>query len=158
MMFGANRDFPITPTVTETAYSSGDCCGGLQTVGAVRSDMAGFGGLINSFMLASKQGATNAFTIYIFSAKPSSSTFTDTDSVSLNAADVDKLVLAPFSLTPAAPAGTTVTFAQESDIGAEFANQDSPNTVYLYVAIVAGGSYTPTSTTDLVAKIGVTQD
>lgn len=156
-MFGAGRDFPVTPAVTAGAYSSGEAVGNLQTVGVLRSD-TGASGILNSFWLASKSGQTPTITVYIFSAKPTGSTFTDTSNSSLAAADVAKLVIPPFALTLVAPTGTSSTFAGVQGLGVEFANQDSPTTNNLYVALVSGSSFTPGSTSDIVFKLGVVQD
>src|SRR5690348_2072781 len=157
MMFGANKDFAVTPTVQNAAYASGNAVGALNTVSVLRSD-AGFSGILNNFWIASKSGQTPTITVYIFSANPTGSTVTDKSAFSLANADISKLILAPFALTLAAPTGTTATFAQLSNIGAEFANQDSPYTTDIYVALVSGSSFTPGSTSDIVFKLNVSQD
>lgn len=157
MPFGADLDIATTPTVQASQYVSGNAIGALSSVAALRSD-AGASGILNNFWIASKSGQTPTITVYIFSAKPASSTITDKSAFSLANADIPKLVVAPFALTLAAPTGTTASFAQQSNIGAEFANQDSPTTANLCVALVSGSTFTPGSTSDIVFKLNVTQD
>ena len=157
MPFGADMDFAVTPTVQNAQYTSGEVLGGLQTVSVLRSD-AGSSGIINYFWLASQGGGTETVTVYLFSSKPSASTTADKGSFSLAAADLTRLIVAPFALTLAAPTGTNATFAQSSNIGAEFANQDSPQTSNIYVVLVSGSTVTPGTITDIVFKVGVTQD
>ena len=92
-------------------------------------------------------------TIYIFDTNPVSSTCTDKSAFSLGAADVSKLAMAPFILTPAVVgSGTTATVAQQTQ-AISMQNRDNPFTGNLYVCIVANGAVTPASTTDLVGKI-----
>jgi len=157
MLFGADRDIAVTPTVQNSSYSSGNAIGALSTVSVLRGD-AVYGGIINNFWIASKSGQTPTITVYIFSANPTGSTVTDKSAFSLASADLSKLIVAPFALTLAAPTGTTASFAQLSNIGAEFANQDSPTTTNIYVALVSGSTFTPGSTSDIVFKVNVTQD
>jgi aspartate/tyrosine/aromatic aminotransferase len=157
MLFGSDKDIAVTPTVQAAQYVSGNAIGALSTVAALRSD-AGPSGIINYFWLASKSGQTPTVTVYLFSANPTASTVTDKSAFSLANADLSKLIVAPFALTPSAPTGTTATFAQWSNIGAEFLNQDSPPTANIYVALVSGSTFTPGSTADIVFKVGVTQD
>lgn len=141
----------FTPTVQNAAYSSGNSLGGLQTVKLLRPPQ--YSGIFTSFQITSKGGATTAMTIYIFDANPTSSTCTDKVAFSLNAADISKLAMQPFVLTPAVVgAGTTATTAQQIQ-AVSMINQDTTRSPNLYVCIVAGGSVTPATTSDLVAKI-----
>jgi hypothetical protein len=148
---GYDGSVSFTPTVQNAAYSSGNSLGGLQTVKLLRPPQ--YSGIFTGFQITSKGGATTAMTVYIFDANPSSSTCTDKTAFSLAAADISKLVMQPFVLTPAViGAGTTATTAQQIQV-VSMINQDTTRSGNLYVCIVAGGSVTPATTSDLVAKI-----
>src|SRR6202795_2425429 len=110
--FRDNFSISFTPTLQTSAYSSGNSLGGLQTVNFFATPTQP-GGKVDNFFVVSKGGATTAMTVYIFDTNPSASTCTDKSAISLNAADVSKLAVAPFTLTPAVVGtGTTDTFAQ----------------------------------------------
>lgn len=153
---GAEASLAVTPTVQNAAYSASNALGGLQTVQAFRSTLPA-SGILNNFWLASKGGSTVGVTVYIFDTNPTGSTCTDKTAFALASADVAKLAFAPFVLTPAAPQGATQTIAQQT-LSTSVKNQDATTTTNLYVCLVANGSVTPASTTDLVFKIGVAQD
>ncbi len=148
---GYNVGVAFTPTVQNASYSSGNSLGGLQTIAFFRST-AQPSGIFDNFLITSKGGSTVAMTVYIFDTNPSGSTCTDKSAFSLAVADVAKLAMAPFVLTPAiVGAGTTATTAQLAQ-NASVKNGDGAN-VSLYVCLVANGTVTPGSTTDLVGKI-----
>ena len=146
---GSDIGVAFTPTVQNAAYASGNAMGGLQTIPFFRISS----GVFDNFQITSKGGSTTAMTIYIFDTNPVSSTCTDKSAFSLGAADVSKLAMVPFVLTPAvAGSGTTATVAQQTQ-AISMQNRDNPFTGNLYVCIVANGAVTPASTTDLVGKI-----
>lgn len=148
---GYDGSVSFTPVVQNAAYSAGNSLGGLQTVQLLRPPQ--YSGVFTNFQVASKGGAVVAMTVYIFDANPSSTTCTDKTAFSLAAADVSKLVMAPFVLTPAVVgSGTTVTTAQLTQ-AVSMINQDTTRSPNLYVCLVANGSVTPATTSDLVAKI-----
>jgi hypothetical protein len=150
-VIGYDGSVSFTPAVQNAAYSSGNSLGGLQTVQLLRPPQ--YSGIFTSFQVTSRGGATTAMTIYIFDANPSASTCTDKSAFSLAAADVSKLAMQPFVLTPAVVgAGTTATTAQQIQ-AVSIINQDTTRSPNLYVCIVAGGAVTPASTSDLIAKI-----
>lgn len=155
-MYGSDLGLSFTPTVQNAAYSSGNSLGGLQTVAILRAPLSS--GIFDSLSIISKGGSTTAMTVYLFDTNPSGSTCTDKNAFVLAAADISKLAMAPFVLTPAiVGVGTTATIAQLTQV-VSIRNQDSPSTNNVYICIVAGGTVTPASTTDLVAKISAAQD
>jgi ATP-binding cassette subfamily B protein len=80
------------------------------------------------------------------------------NSLVLNAADVAKLAMIPFVLTPAVTgSGTTASFAQQLQV-ASVRNQDAPVGSALYICIVANASVTPATTSDLIGKLLVAVD
>jgi len=142
----------FAPTVQNAAYASGNAMGGLQTLGFFQAKASA---VFDNFWIASQGGSTTAMTIYLFTANPSGSTCTDKSAFSLAAADVSKLAMAPFVVTPAVVgAGSTVSFAQFT-AAISVSNTDSapgPRSL-LYLCIVANGAVTPASTTDLLGKL-----
>lgn len=151
---GCNQRLALVPTVTAGSYSAGNDVGGLMKFTLQRD----LGGIFNYFGLQSAGGLTATLICFVFDQNPSSSTFTDNGTFTLAATDLPKLVLAPFSLTLAAPSeGTTASFAENSDLSREFGNGLTGNG-YMWVALCAGGSMTPGSTTDLKVIIGATLD
>jgi hypothetical protein len=144
---GFEFDVSTNPTVQNASYSSGNCMGGFQTVAVART--SGGTGLLNTLTIMSKGGSVVAMQFYIFQQNPSSSTCTDKSTFTLNAADLPNLI-ATFSLTPAAPTGTTVTYAEASGLARAFTTNGNSN---IYVAIVAGGTVTPASTSDLIFNV-----
>jgi hypothetical protein len=149
---GFNAAVAFTPRVQNAAYSAGNAMGGLQTVPFFRVT-AQPSGIFDNFLITSNGGSTTAMTIYIFDTNPTASTCTDKSAFSLAAADVAKLAMAPFVLSPSViGSGTTDASAQFSQ-SISVKNQDATPATNLYVCVVANGSVTPASTSDLVAKI-----
>lgn len=157
VLFGADVQIAFTPTVQNAAYSAGNALGNLQTVPVFASGAANTG-IFNSYQIVSKGGSVVAMTVYIFDALPSASTCTDKTNLTLAAADVPKLAMAPFVITPAVVgSGTTASAAQLNQISS-VQNADSPPTANLYVCLVANATVTPASTTDLVEYLAVALD
>ncbi|SIO38592.1 hypothetical protein SAMN05443247_04697 [Bradyrhizobium erythrophlei] len=149
----ANDGVSTTPTIQTAAYSSGNAIGGLQTVPFFRSAYLSPSGVLDEVDLTSNCGSTIPITFYIFDTNPTATTCTDKSAFSLGAADVAKLAVQPFTLTPAATTGTSVASAQLVQ-ATSVANQDTPaKGRVLYVCLVVGGSVTPASTTDLQFKL-----
>ena len=109
--------------------------------------------------IRSSSGLTPTLTMYVFSAKPSASTCTDTSTFVLAAADVPKLVNT-FALTLAAPQGSTPTVGTTAmNLGQSFGNSDATPTGNAYVCIVVGAAgVTPASTSDFSFVLGVSPD
>jgi hypothetical protein len=142
-----------TPTIQNASYASGNCMGGFQAVAVART--TGGSGILNKFVIASKGGGTTALTVYVFGSNPSASTCTDKSTFTLNAADISKQICAPFVITPAVPIGTTVSEAENTSMQCHFTTSGNSN---IYVGIVSGGTWTPTSTTDIIFNVGGTPD
>ena len=148
-----------TPVVQNAAYSASNAMGGWQNFalfsGAVRS-----GGIINYVAAISKGGSTTAMTVYAFSRSSGnlSSTCTDKSAFSLANADLPYLLPGfPVTLTPATTQGTTVSSASQA-IVVSAANYDTARTPNVAVCVVAGGSVTPASVSDLIFNIAVLRD
>jgi hypothetical protein len=150
---GYEFEVATTPTIQNASYVSGNCMGGFQTVAAART--SGGSGILNTVTLASKGGLATGKVIYIFGQNPSSSTCTDKGTFTLNAADIGKLLVAPFTLTPAATTGTTVSTASNQNIVASFVTSGNQN---VYFAIVETATETPATTSDLILTLSGIQD
>jgi hypothetical protein len=146
------------PTVQNAAYASGNDVGGLSLLSFRGSGPVS---LVESVAVKSLSGQTPTLTVYLFDSAPQNSTFTDKGSFSLNAStpgtdgivDIDRLVIAPFSVTLTAPTGTTVSFAENGNL----ARIPHAGTATLYYAMVSGSTFTPGSTTDLRVGVQVVQ-
>ena len=146
------------PVLSTAAYAAGNDVGGLN---AVSFQAAGPVALIEDLMVKSLSGQTPTLTVYLFDSAPQNSTFTDHGTFSLNVAtpgtdgiiDIDRLVIAPFSLTLAAPTGSTASFAEASDL----VRIPRSGTPALYYALVSGSTFTPGSTADLRVGVQVLQ-
>lgn len=139
-----------TPTVQNASYVSGNCVGGFNSV-----TFQGTGpiNLLNDVRLYSQGGGTETITVYVFDSNPTASTCTDKSTFTLNSADVSKTMMGPFALTLVAPTGTTVSFAGNPNI----ARIPKSGTTTLYYALVAGSTFTPATTTDLLVGFQVAQ-
>jgi hypothetical protein len=81
----------VTPTVTaSSAYSAGNVVGGLLSF--ANAVDAALSGVLQRVTLNCKSVQTAGFKLYIFSANPSASTFTDKTAPAIAAADIGKLV------------------------------------------------------------------
>lgn len=155
---GVARHVASTPTVQNAAYVSGNCIGGFTAVAVALAP--GQSGFVINFRVASVGGSTPSLTVYLFSANPSASTCTDRSTFTLNSADIGKLIGNPVSstMTLAAPVGTTTTVGSVDFVPPRpFISGGSLNSglLTIYYALVSGSSFTPGSTTDLMANIGV---
>lgn len=157
VLYGADIQIAFTPTVQNAAYSAGNALGNLQTV-PVFAPASGNSGIFNSFQIVSKGGSIVPMTVYIFSAVPAAGTCVDKTNLSLAAADMAKLAMSPFVMTPAViGSGTPASAAQLNQVSS-IRNADSPPTANLYVCLVANATVTPATTTDLVEYIAVALD
>lgn len=155
--YGRESAVSFVPTVQNAAYSTGNSLGGLQTVPFFCCTPA-LSAIMDNFQLMSKGGSTVAMTVYIFDTNPTNSTCTDKTAFSLASADLPKLAMSPFVLTPAVVgSGATATLAQLVQV-TSIINLDAPRLGNIYVCIVANGAVTPASTSDLVGKISGTLD
>lgn len=147
-----------TPTIQNAAYVSGNCLGGFNSVAVGRTQ--GDSIILNSVMVKSIGGSTPTLTVYLFDSNPTASTCTDRSTFTLNSADSDKLIAAPFALTLAAPTGTTQTFAELTNMARILltGGSQSSTATTIYYALVSGSSFTPGSTTDLHLDFQLRQD
>jgi hypothetical protein len=132
---------PVVPTIQAAAYASGNVIGGKQTVSVFRNTTQP-SATLSQFLLGWAGTETVAVAVYLFSRNPTNSTITDKAAFVLAAADAQYLACAPFTLTAAASAGSTQTFAAQS-LSLSVKNLDSSVTQNLYAVLVVGGAVTP---------------
>jgi hypothetical protein len=133
---------PVVPTIQAAAYASGNVIGGKLTVANVFRNTTQPSATLSQFLLGWAGAETVVVTVYLFSRNPTSGTYTDKTAMTLAAADAQYLVTAPFTITAAASAGTTQTFAAQS-LSLSVQNRDSSVTQNLYAVLVVGGAVTP---------------
>lgn len=134
-------------TVQNAAYASGNCLDSFKAV--VMARYTGYHGIINRFVIASKGGGTTALTVYIFGSNPTGSTCTDKSTFTVAAADISKLICAPFVVTPAVAIGGTISYAENTSMQCHFVATNTS----VYVGVVSGGTWTPASTSDLIFNL-----
>lgn len=144
-----------TPTVTASAYSSGNCLGGFNSITVAGNNAQS--GFVTNFQVWSKTGLTPTITVYLFEANPSSSTCTDHGTFTLATADLPKMIGLPQQLTLSAPTGATPSVAEAFYNSADpfLAGASGSSVKTIYYAMVAGGAFTPGSTSEFVTRTGV---
>lgn len=145
-----------TPTVTASAYASGNDMGGLLTFAAFRNTTQ-TSGKIDNIMISFKGGSVaTSYTLYVFAVTPGT-TCTDKTAFALATADVSKLAaVAPIVMTPQVfGTGSVESFASVQP-NITIANTGSVQNIFM--CLVANGAVTPASTTDLVVTVASTQD
>lgn len=138
-----------TPTVSTTAYSTGDVIGTKMSL-ANMARLAAGPGIVQSIILNSKSSQTGAVDLLLFSADPSASTFTDNAALAINAADEGKLI-GVVHLTDWTNLGTP-SVAQSHNPGIAF---KLPSGTSLYGVLVARSTPTLASTSDLKLIVNV---
>ncbi len=150
-----DRQIAAQLTVQNAAYSASNAMGGTQTIALFRT--AGAGARINTVTIQSKGGSTVGMTLYGTSRSPSW-TCTDKSAFAESASDVlYRIPGFPLVLTPATAQGSTTTYAS-APIYQTLQNLDASPGTNAYFCLVANGSVTPASTSDLILTFGVIQD
>jgi hypothetical protein len=153
VQYGAIQTLNSTVTTqvngtASSAYTSGNVVGGLLTfTNALNSVNQG---VLQNIVVTSKSVQTAGLKLYVFSAMPSNTTFTDKTAPSINAADIDALV-GVYTLGTADSGIGTATLYQLDGIGKAILGT-SQN---LYGVLVTTGTPTLASTTDLKVKLSV---
>lgn len=150
-IIGRTTMVTATPVVTSNGvYVGGNEIGGLMTfpVGG-----AGTGGTFMSITITSKSVLASGLIAFVFTANPSSSTWTDKITPAINTADIAKLLCAvPLNIYYTGLG--TMTEWDAGDLGAQFSAAN------LYVVLIADGSITltSTSTSDFTVQLGMKVD
>jgi hypothetical protein len=143
-----------TLTSSTSLYLSGYCLGGLQTIAnALRSSK--LSGILKSIQVSIKSSQSCGFSVYLFNAQPTASTFTDHASPVIAAADAPKLIAGPITLPNAGGLlGANGSYSFLGDIEAVL--QAASTT--LYAVLVVTGLPTFLSSTDVQITYGIAQD
>lgn len=143
-------DNTVTPTVTASAYSSGNVIGGIMTFPAVL-DPGAFNGVLQSITAKFKASAvTGNLEVAIFKASPSNGTYTDKTAPTWNYADMANL-LGIYTLTSVSSKLGTMTIYNLDAIGKAIVGSSQA----LYAVVVVDGTPTPASTSDFTLELAV---
>ena len=142
----------VQPTVTATTYTTGYQVGGLMTfANALRAPT--LSGVLQSISIVSKSVQTNTYAFYLFKNNPTNTTWTNNTAPSINAADLPYLV-GVYSI-PAGSSGLgTMTLSVLDNIGQGVVGIGTE----LYGVLVATGTPTYASTSDLYVNLSVLKD
>lgn len=154
-----SRIVTATPVLDTAAYTSGYLMGGKLTFSNAARPGVGTG-YITSIVATDLASQAVAFDLVLFDRNPTSTTFTD--QAAFDIADVDlPYVIGVFNF----PTTGHFTFADNSVhvvTGQTHAfrtvDSNGENTGTLYGALVARGAYDGASASDIVIKIGISQD
>jgi hypothetical protein len=147
---------PTVINVGTVAYAPSKCLGGLQTIAVLDSPLQP-GGILNEVDVYFQGGNTLGVTVYLFGQNPTNSVIQDGTLITIAAADVSKLALPPFTLTPSVPQGVTFSAASQP-LAKSITNRDNAPATNIYAAIVANSSITPAGTADLILGLSVLRD
>lgn len=147
---------PTITVSTSPAYSAGDLVGGKLTLLSLLRTSGGTG-LLQSILLRDTSNQKAALELIIFDSDPSSTTFTDNGALSINAADVPKIIR---RISIATADYVTIGSIAVADVGPLSKVIKAASGVDLYACLVAAIGSTPTyaSTSALSLTIGVLQD
>lgn len=141
------------PTVSTSAYATGDNVGGKVTLTDVcRSSMGS--GLIQSVVITSKSLQTATFDVIFFNADPSGTTATDNAAQDIADADLSKVVGVAQCSTVVGLSGASI--HQALNLAMPFALSNNATT--LYALMVVRGTPTLGSTSDIGLSVRVLQD
>ncbi len=152
---GLTTVISVTPAVQAAAYATGDVIGGKMTLTNALLSVGG-SGILQSVQVCSKSDLTVDLDLIIFSADPSTTTFTENGAVAIDVADVSK-VLGRISLATRVDLGTPVV-AYANNLALPVIGDAANLTRNLYACLVARGAYTPASTSDVTVRFGFLQD
>ena len=145
----------VTPTISTSAYASGDLIGTKMEfkLGRWAGKNVPQSGLIQSVVLADLDNEGVTVDVVFFGSDPSSTTFTDNAALDIAAADLDKVVGVVRLSSYVAFADNSV--AEESNLGIPFSVGDDG---IVYAAIVSRATPTYTATSDLTLSVRALAD
>jgi hypothetical protein len=149
---GKTSQVSVTPTLTaSSAYTAGNCVGGLMTFSSVL--LSAGSGVLQTAIVQCKSVQTVTFKLYVFSANPSSSTFTNKSAPSINSADIAKLIGVYTFSTPDSGLGTHTVYVVNG-IGQAL----NAGATTLYAVLITTGTPTFTATSDINVVLSVLED
>jgi hypothetical protein len=153
---GYTKIISVTPTVEATPdYSDEDVMGGLMSIANAARVVAG-SGIVNFISISSKVAVAQPVRIHFFKSNPSATTFTENSTLSLNAADYNKLLGHVDILAADWVDLGTPDLATKCNINIPFELPAAVTT--LYAVCTAQGTINLGSTSDLTFNFGILQD
>lgn len=143
-----------TPTIDTTIYAAGQVIGGKLTLPSLLGTGA-LGGIFQSFTVTDKAKQTAAMTLVLFSADPSSTTFTNHTALTVNAADVAKIIGQVSLLATDYQSVANLSIGSKPGIGMSFS---VPSGTTLYACLIANGTPTYGTASDLLLSVSVISD
>ncbi len=143
-----------SPTLNAGSYSAGMSLGGLFSVAIARTN-GGSGGLA-LIGYKSTAGSTGQVVFRIWQKNPAGTTCTDHTAFVGSATDDAQLLIAPFALTPAAPAVTTgdaATYAVLLPGRLSFVNSDTSPGKNLYVCVLTVATDTADESSTVAVRL-----
>lgn len=145
-----------TPPVTTGNYASGNCMGGWRQITIAL--FPGQTGFMTNFRVVSVAGQGATVVAYFMDSSPVGSVCSDKTQFTLVAADIDKQISQPQTITLVSPTGST-----PSQGSADFTpprpfvsgGSFSSGVKTIWYALVATGSWNVTSATDVHTRTGV---
>jgi hypothetical protein len=134
----------VSATPNGTSHAAGNSIGGLFSVPIAR--VVGGSGVINQILWKSNGGSTGVLVFRIWQKNPTNTTCADQTAFVGSDTDDQNLIVAPFTITPAAPGNTTgdsATYGSSNGLTYNFKNADAVPTRNVYVCAI-------TETTDTV--------
>lgn len=143
-----------TVTVSTSAYASGDLIGGLQSIKAVDDRTIERSGLIQDIGLSDKAKQDAVIDVVFFNANPSNTTFTDNAALTVDDADITKIIGFAQVTSYTDFAASSFGYAGNVAMPYKIDNDDG----LLYFALISRGTPTYAATTDVQPSIGLLQD
>lgn len=144
----------VTPTITASAYTTGQEIGGLMTFTSMARASA-YSGVVQSIHVTWTTAQTTTIKLYLFNSNPSATTWTDKTTAAINASDIPKLI-GVYTLSANDSGLGTVTINNLDGIGKAFVLPSSGTTIYAVAVVV--GTPTPASTSSMIVNITTLED
>lgn len=148
---GKTAKVAVSPTVTASAYTTGNIVGGKITFS--NALLTAGSGILESISVKSKTTQTASFALAIFDSNPSNSTWTDKTAPAINAADLPFLV-GIYSLSVSPISLGTGSVYNLNGIGQAL----NAGATTLYGILIVTGTPTFGSTSDITVTLGLLQD
>lgn len=154
---GHTKVVSVTPTVDTSAYASGDLIGGkltLSSAGRFGDKLRNGTGVVQSVVVADKAKQSVTLDVVLFDTDPTGTTFTDNAAFAVADADIGKII-------GVASVSNWTAFSDNS-VGDAINLTNLPfdlgESTTIYAALVARGAPTYVAATDLVVRVGISQD
>jgi hypothetical protein len=146
----------LNPTVDTSAYGSGDCIGGKQTLSNVFRDNYPGGVLQDITVTVRRAGQNKALRIYVFSADPTAATLTDNAAFVSSTSDLKILHVIDVGVSDYKAIDNSKFVAERRNLGLTVFAEDGKT---LYAAFVDGGGlFDFDAATDLQVSFGILRD